>query len=168
MAIKRIKHNYTQKGFIKFITDGAECFWNFWIRHRVLVVDVVGHATYFGSKDNVRDREGYDRREYWTDEKPEDLYESGYKRCEGLHDNLAWVGVPVFMKLHNFKMQTASPDAKDSPRFLYDRAMSNLTTKFARGLARAQAIAGMDLQKLLLMGGIGIAAIVGMKFLGVF
>lgn len=167
MKIVRIKHDYTEKGFIKFIKDGAECFWNFWIKHRVLVVDLRAKISYFGSKEVMREREGYDRTEYWTNEKPEKIYEDGYKRCEGLHDNLAWIGVPVFMKFYDVHM-IADPDEKDSPRFLYDRAMNNLTTRFAKGLARAQAIAGIDIQKLLLMGGIGIAAIVGMKFLGVF
>ena len=45
---------------------------------------------------------------------------------------------------------------------------NNLLNKFAKSLARAAALAGMDIQKLLLMAGLGIAAVIGMKLLGVF
>ena len=45
---------------------------------------------------------------------------------------------------------------------------NNLLNKFAKALARAAALAGMDLQKIILMGAIGIAAVVGMKMFGVF
>ena len=103
----------------------------------------------------MKEREVYERREYWTSVKPEQLYSEGYKRCEGVHDNLAWFGVPVLMKLNNIHtLQVVDPRVKDSPRYLYDRAMNNLTARFAKGLARAQIVGGMDIQKLLLMGGI--------------
>ena len=163
------EHKYTESGFLKFIKDGAECFWQFWLNHRVLIIDITGKLAYVGSKETMKEREVYERREYWTSVKPEQLYSEGYKRCEGVHDNLAWFGVPVLMKLNNIHtLQVEDPRVRDSPRFLYDRAMNNLTARFAKGLARAQIVGGMDIQKLLLMGGIAIAAIVGMKFLGVF
>ena len=160
------EHKYTEYGFIKFLKDGAECFWHFWIRHRVLIVDVTGKMVYFGEKARLRQREVYDRKEYWVDTPVEKIHEDGYRRCEGLHDNLAWFGVPVFMKFNEIRIK--EEQGLDSPRFLYDRSQNNLTTKFARSLARAQALTGMDWQKLLLMGGIGIAAVIGMKVLGVF
>ena len=80
------------------------------------------------------------------------------------------MGVPVFMKLHGFKMIEADDPraSKDDPMFLNDRMQNNLLNKFAKSLARAAALAGMDLQKLILMGAIGIAAVIGMKVFGVF
>ena len=59
-------------------------------------------------------------------------------------------------------------EEKDNPMFLNDRMQSNLLNKFAKSLARAAVIGGMDIQKLILMAGIAVAAIFGMKVLGVF
>ena len=70
------------------------------------------------------------------------------------------------VKFHGFKM--IETDCKDSPMFLNDRMQSNLLNKFAKSLARAALVAGMDLQKIILMGVIGIAALIGMKMFGVF
>ena len=88
----------------------------------------------------------------------------------GLHDSLIWWGVPVYARLYNLRtIEIIDPNAsQDTPSFLYDRMKSNLATKWARGLARISAIAGMDVQKLVLMGGIAVAAIIGMKYMGVF
>jgi hypothetical protein len=156
------KHDYTEKGFIKFIKDGAECFWHSWIKHRVLVCDMI--ADY----DLMQHKEYCIREEYWTDDKKSMLHERGYRICEGLpgHDNLAWMGTPVMMKLYGFK--TIEEISKDNPSFLNDRMQNNLLNKFAKSLASAAALAGMDVQKILVMVGLGIAAVVGMKLFGVF
>ena len=162
----RWKYDYTNRGFGKTFSDLKNVICNSWIKHRVIVCDMI--ADY----DPLQDKEYYIREVYWTDEKPAQLHERGYRICEGCpdHDNLAWMGVPVFMKLHGFKMIEADDPraSKDDPMFLNDRMQNNLLNKFAKSLARAAALAGMDLQKLILMGAIGIAAVVGMKMFGVF
>ena len=156
------EHDYTQKGIGKFFKDLGECIWHSWIKHRVMVCDM------FSDYDIIQMKEYVIRKEYWTDEKTKDLHAKGYRICEGLpsHDNLAWMGVPVMCKLHGFK--TCEIDSKDSPTFLNDRMQNNLLNKFARSLARAVTLGGMDLQKILLMAGLGVAAIIGMKVMGVF
>lgn len=153
------EHDHTKRGFFRNL---KECIWHSWIKHRVMVCDMISDW------DIVQQKEYVIRKEYWTDEKLKKLHETGYRRCEGLpgHDNLAWVGVPVMIKLHGFK--TIEIDSKDSPTFLNDRMSNNLLNKFAKSLARAATLAGMDIQKLLLMAGLGIAAVIGMKLLGVF
>ena len=134
------------------------------INKRVLVVDIIAKHS------NSQNKDYYERKEYWTDTPLAVLHENGYRICEGLHDNIAWIGVPVMMKLHGFKMiEVDDPNfSKDTPSTLNDRMNNNLLNKFAKSLARAAAIAGMDIQKMILIAGVGIAAIVGMKIFGVF
>ena len=154
-------HDYINSGFFK---DLAENIYHRMIHKRVLVVDIIGEHS------NNQNKDYYDRREYWTDTPLRILHENGYRICDGIHDNLAWIGVPVMMKIYGFKELAVDDPAfsKDSPSFLNDRMNNNLLNKFAKSLARAAAIAGMDLQKMILIAGVGIAAIVGMKIFGVF
>lgn len=158
----RWKYDYTNRAFGKTFIDGAICFKNYWIKRRVMVCDI--YADY----DLIQDKEYYKREDNWTDEKLTVLHEQGYKRCENLpdHDNIGWIGVPVMVKFHGFK--TIETESKDTPMFLNDRMQSNLLNKFAKSLARAALVAGMDLQKIILMGVIGVAALIGMKMFGVF
>lgn len=157
-------HDYHGSGIRKFFSDLGENIKHSMIKKRILVVDLVGEHS------NVQHKDYYDRKEYWTDTPAAVLHENGYRICEGLHDNLAWVGVTVMMKIYNFKMiEITDPNfSKDTPSTLNDRMENNLLNKFAKSLARAAAIGGMDIQKLILMGAIGIAAIIGMKMFGVF
>lgn len=160
----RWKYDYTgSRKFGKIISDGIQTFYHFWIRHRVIVCDII--ANY----DVVQDKEYFIREDYWTDEKLANLHEQGYRSCENLpdHDNLAWFLVPVMVKFHGFKTIEID-NSRDDPRFLNDRIQNNLLNKFARSLARAATLAGMDIQKLVLMAGLGVAAIIGMKIFGVF
>ena len=157
-------HDYHGSGIGKFFSDLGENIKHSMIKKRILIVDINGVHS------NVQNKDYYDRKEYWTDVPATVLHENGYRICEGLHDNLAWIGVTVMMKINNFKMiEITDPNfSKDTPSTLNDRMENNLLNKFAKSLARAQALAGMDLQKLILMGAIGIAAIIGMKMFGVF
>ncbi len=157
------EYEYTKKrAMFKTFADGWETLKHFWIKKRVMVIDLT--ADY----DEELHKEYYIRRSYWTDEKAAELHAKGYRICKNCpdHDNLAWIGVPVLIKLHGFK--TFETDEKDNPMFLNDRMNNNLLNKFAKSLARAAIVGGMDLQKLILMGAIGVAAVIGMKFMGVF
>ena len=157
-------HDYKQKGLGKFFSDLKECITHSWIHKRILCVDIIGEHN-----ENLK-KDFFLRKEYWTDVPAEQLHECGYRICEGLHDNIAWIGVPVMMKIYNFKLiEIEDPNfSKDTPSTLNDRMNNNLLNKFAKSLARAAAIAGMDVQKMILIGAIGIGAIVGMKMFGVF
>lgn len=156
------EYDYTDRRFGKTFSDLIKVIKHSWIKHHVIVIDLI--ADY----DEERKKEYYIREEYWTDEKLTVLHEQGYRRSDSTpdHDNLAWIGVPIMIRINGFK--TCEEISRDSPSFLNDRMQNNLLNKFARALARAAALAGMDLQKLILMGAIGIAAVVGMKIFGVF
>ena len=157
-------HDYHGSGIGKFFSDLKENIIHSMIHKRILVVDIVGEHS------NVQNKDYYKRQEYWTDIPAEILHENGYRICEGLHDNIAWIGVPVMCKIYNFKLiEIQDPNfSKDTPSTLNDRMQNNLLNKFARSLARAATLGGMDIQKMILMGAIGIAAIIGMKVFGVF
>lgn len=156
------EYKYTDRRFGKTFSDLFQVIKHSWLKHRVIIIDMTAEF------DQVQQKEYYIREEFWTDEKLTTLHEQGYRRSDGTpdHDNLAWMGVPIMIRIHGFK--TFDADDKDSPSFLNDRMQNNLLNKFAKALARAAALAGMDLQKLILMGAIGIAAVVGMKMFGVF
>lgn len=156
-----IEHNYLKGGFFKDLKSNIKyriC------KKMVLCIDIIGEHS------NVQNKDYYDRREYWTDTPKEILHENGYRICEGIHDNLAWFGVPVMMKIYNFKIpECTDPNfSQDTPSTLNDRMNNNLMNKFAKSLARAAAIAGIDIQKMILIAAVGIGAIVGMKMFGVF
>ena len=159
-----IEYDHLDRNPFKFFIDGAKCFKHFWIKQRVLCVDIIGEHS------NVQNKDYYTRHEYWTDTPLKVLHENGYRICEGIHDSLAWWGVPVMMKIYNFNtIEVTDPNfSKDTPSYLNDRINNNLLNRFAKSLARASAIAGMDIQKMILIGAIGIGAIVGMKMFGVF
>ena len=162
----RWKYDYTDRRFGKTFADLFQVIKHSWIKHHVIVIDLI--ADY----DVLQHKEYYIREEYWTDEKLTSLHECGYKKSENTpdHDNLAWIGVPIMIKIRDFKTtEITDPEAsRDDPMFLNDRMESNLLKQFAKSLARAATLAGMDLQKLILMGAVGIAAVVGMKMFGVF
>lgn len=160
----QVAHNYTKRGIIKAFKDLFECFWYGWVRGMRLKVD-------FKGKENIiNHRQGYERTEFWTKEKSEDLHAVGYKQIEGLKNSLIWWGIPIYGRLQGFRtIEITDPNAsKDTPMTLDDRMHSNLTTKFAKSLARATTLAGMDLQKMALMGAIAVGAVLGMHYFGVF
>ena len=156
-----IEHDYIHEGFFKNLFENIK---HRVIHKRVLMVDIIGKHS------NVQNKDFYERKEHWVDTPKELLHENGYRICDGIHDSLAWWGVPVMMKIHNFKLvEVTDPNfSQDTPSTLNDRMNNNLLNKFAKSLARAAAIAGMDIQKMILIGAVGIAAIVGMKMFGVF
>ena len=154
-------HDYINSGFFKDLFENIK---HRMIHKRILVVDIIAHHS------NVQNKDYYQRKEYWTDMPASILHENGYRICEGIHDNIAWIGVPVMMKLYGFKEKVVDDPnfSQDTPSTLNDRMNNNLLNKFAKSLARAAAIAGMDIQKMILIGAVGVAAIVGMKVFGVF
>ena len=156
-----IEYDYLNGGFFKDLFLNLK---HSVINKRVLVVDIIARHS------NSQNKDYYERKEYWTDTPKKVLHENGYRICDGIHDSLAWWGVPVMMKIHGFKMiEVDDPNfSHDTPSTLNDRMQNNLLNKFAKSLARAAAIAGMDIQKMILIAAVGIGAIVGMKLFGVF
>ena len=109
------------------------------------------------------------RKETFTTQSSEELHAFGYRKCKGLYDNILWMGIPVYVRIvggHIF--DTSSNEySKDTAVTLHDAMTSDATTSFIKSMVKGQ-IGTMDVQKLLFIGGIAAAAIIGMKVLGVF
>ena len=156
-----IEYDYLKGGFFKDLLQNIK---HRMIHKRVLMVDIIARHS------NTQNKDYYERKEYWVDTPLKVLHENGYRICDGIHDSIAWIGVPIMMKIYGFKMiEVDDPNfSQDTPSTLNDRMQNNLLNKFAKSLARAAAIAGMDIQKMILIAAVGIGAIVGMKMFGVF
>ena len=156
-----IEYDYLKGGFFKDLLQNIK---HRMIHKRVLMVDIIARHS------NTQNKDYYERKEYWVDTPLRVLHENGYRICDGIHDSIAWIGVPVMMKIYGFKMiEVDDPNfSQDTPSTLNDRMQNNLLNKFAKSLARAATIAGMDIQKMILIAAVGIGAIVGMKMFGVF
>lgn len=117
----------------------------------------------------------YDRTNTWTRLKPYELELRGFKRCERLYDSIVWWGVPVYLKLQDFRMYDITADkepdgsytySQDTPATLNDFMRSNATEKFIRGMAKT-GLPEMDLQKLVMMGIVAVGAVIGLWMLGI-
>lgn len=122
------------------------------------------------------DKKEFYRIDRWTTETKDQIISRGYRKCVGLHDNLAWIGIRVYIKINNgseFDTTVKDPHGRfvysqDTAITLNDAFLSDADDRFIRGMGRARAMLQMDLQTLAMMGIIGIGAVVGMYFLGVF
>jgi len=117
----------------------------------------------------------YQRKEIWTDRSADELQRDGYKRVSGLHDSLVWWGVPIYLRINGGdKFDIHQVDANGVPLYsqdtaatLHDVMQSRATESFIKGMGKTQ-LSSMDTQKILLIGIIGAAAVLGMWMLGVF
>lgn len=117
----------------------------------------------------------YVRSEKWTDMKPIELQRAGYKKVEGLHDNLAWWGVPVYLRISGgSKFNIHARDKKgellysqDTAATLHDVMQSRATEQFLKGMGKTK-LPEIDLQKMLFIGIIAAGAVFGLWMLGFF
>lgn len=104
-------------------------------------------------------------REAWTRRPLSEISEMGYCHCYGWKDNLAWWGCPTYIKITGGIV----PDAinKETATTHNDRMKSNATKKFVRSLWRT-SLPSLSIQQIALIGILGIGAVVGMWWMGVF
>ena len=119
---------------------------------------------------------GYFRRDFWTEEPPEQLNKDGYLKCTGLYDSILFWGVPVYLRVHNLQQFDVHAKDPDTGRFLYsqdtaatlhDSMTSSATKDFIRGMAKT-TMSSMDAQKMIMIAILGAGAFFGMWMLGVF
>lgn len=117
----------------------------------------------------------YSRTEHWTKISPAELQRAGYKKVEGLHDNIAWWGVPVYLRISggskfNIRARNKNGEllySQDTAATLHDVMQSNATKKFLKGLNKAK-LPEMDLQKMIFIAILGAGAFFGLYMLGFF
>lgn len=118
----------------------------------------------------------YRRSDCWTAREPEELHKAGYLpsiRTPG-YDNIAWWRVPIFARIHDgfvFDIHRRDADgnllySQDTPNTLEDELRSNAVRDFIKGLFKT-SLPTMDLQKILMIGILGVGAVFGLMMLGV-
>jgi len=165
--IKTTEHQYWNKGlFYNF----KMIFWHRWIKGQVLKVDLIAKPDVLG------DDRKYRRTEYWTNESTAELRSKyDYKKAIKWYDSLLWGTVPVWIRLSNLeKFDIHQKDkagnyiySQDTSATLNDVMTSNATAQFIKQMAKI-AMSKMDMQTMILMAIVGVGAIVGLHYLGIF
>lgn len=158
-----VPHEYERQSFIY---DLKMCLRHHWLKSRCLRVDI-----------EIKPDESRDvmvRREYWTERPAWELAQMGYKKCTGLHDSIAWWGVPVYAQIRGgevYDIRATAPDgsllhSQDTSATLNDAMLSTSTSDFIKGMGRT-ALPAMDIQKIIFIAIIGIGALLGVRMLGI-
>lgn len=117
----------------------------------------------------------YTRTESWTTVPAVELQKAGYKKVDGLHDSLAWWGVPVYLRISGgatFDITATDPKtgqflySQDTAATLHDVMTSRATENFIKGMGKTQ-LSTMDLQKLGMIAIVGAGAVFGLYMLGI-
>jgi len=166
-----VSHEYERQSLFY---DLKMCFRHHWLKSRCLRVDIEIKSI---CPNILRADEPQDvmvRREHWTERPAWELAQMGYKKCSGLHDSIAWWGVPVYAKIRGgevYDIRATAPDgsllhSQDTSATLNDAMLSTSTPDFIRGMGRT-ALPAMDIQKIIFIVIIGIGALLGVKMLGI-
>ena len=169
MKIHLTKHEYQRPGILYHL---GQIIWHRWVKGEVLKVelDVRPQTAIFGKQPKYR------RYEYWTNEKTSELRSIyDYKKAIKWYDSLIWMGVPVWLKIRNveqfdIRQRDKSGNfiySQDTAATLNDVMTSNATSVFIKQMAKI-AMSKMDLQTMILMAIIGVGAVVGLHYLGIF
>lgn len=113
------------------------------------------------------------RTEFFTSEPLPKLASQGFKKCIGFHDNLAWWGVPQYVKIIGGEVfDITEKDEKGNLKYcqfnainLNDYMSSNATMDFIKGMFKGRKLQKMDVQKLAMIGIIAVGAIFGLFLL---
>lgn len=119
----------------------------------------------YGAPIQIGRKEEYVRREEWVNFSRSEIAKMGYTQCEGLKDSLAWWGVPIYCRFIGGR--TAMAEDLQTATTLNDRMRSHATRDFIKGLFKG-SLPAMDIQKIGLLAILGVGAILGMWWLGVF
>lgn len=156
------EHCYTRETLFSTI---KEVVWNGWIKHHKLLVDLTLRP------DVIPGTPLYLRREKWTDRFTDEICADGYKKAKGLHDSILWSGVNIFVRIHNaveFPIAQVFPEKKDTAFTLNDAMLSDTDARFKKSLAKAALTQAADWQRIILFGGLGVAAVILTKYFGLW
>lgn len=143
---------------------------NRWLKGRKLKIDFIAKPAELGGDNEAR------IIERWTDETTAELREIGhYKKVIGWKDSIVFAGVQCYIKIRNlekFDQDVLDSNgcriySEDSASTLHDVITSNNIMQAIRNMAKV-AMSKMDIQTMVLIAIIGVGAVVGMHFLGVF
>ena len=106
----------------------------------------------------------YRVKEKWVKLSRSDIAYYDYTPCIGYKDSIDWIGVPTYCRIHG---GIVPPNIDDqSATRLNDCMKNDATKKFEKSLGKGQ-LSKMDTQKLILLGVLGVGAVLALWFTGV-
>lgn len=160
----------------RFFYELKQTFFHRHIMKRKLLVDMRFYlSTPDVTKPNVKPIKSLECKQYWTDYETKDIHKMGYLPVERLHDSLAWVGVPIYLRFDNPQKFEVPQDkdeknhylySQDTPSTLYDKWHSNATKDFIRNMSKL-GMREIDTQTIIMIGICAGGALVGMWLLGI-
>lgn len=171
-----VEYIYTPQP-MKFLNDLVNVWWYGRILQMKLVSDMRFYlATPDISKPNLKPVKSLERKEKWTTRKTTEICQMGYLPANRLHDSIPWLAIPVYIRFDN-PQRFIVPDTKDekghflypqdTPSTLYDKWHSNATKEFIKNMSKL-GVRQVDTQTMIMMGIIGVGAIVGLWMMGFF
>ena len=157
-----IEHKYTRETFFNSLSEVIRYGW---IKKRKLIVDITLRP------DVIPGTPQYIRVEKWTDAHDDEICSRGYKLAKGLHDSILWSGVKIYARIHNakeFPISIVFPEKKDTAFTLNDAMLSDTDARFKKSLAKAALTQAADWQRIILLGGLGVAAVILTKYFGLW
>lgn len=141
-------------------------------RGEKITVDIIQKMDYVGGIKGPY----YDREDRWTEQTSDELHKIGYLpgvRVPG-YDSLAWYNVPIYVRLLNWQQFDihAKDEAgnflysQDTPSTLHDEMKSNATQEFIKAMFKT-SLPNIDIQKIIMIGILGIGAVFGLMMMGV-
>lgn len=118
----------------------------------------------------------YHRDDCWTEASSDELHKAGYLpgvRVPG-YDSIQWWRQPVYVRVLNFQQfnihvkneQGQYIYSQDTPSTLNDEMNSNATKDFIKAMFKT-TLPTMDVQKIIMIGILGVGAIFGLMMMGV-
>lgn len=104
-------------------------------------------------------------REAWTRKDSASISKMGYAKCEGLKDSIAWMGVPVYAKIIGGIVPPS--ENLESATTLNNNMRSTATKEFFRKMWKVK-LPSLSIQQIIIIVILGVGAILGMWWLGVF
>ena len=156
------EHIYTRETFFNSL---CEVIKHGWIKKHKLIVDITLRP------EVLEGAPLYLRSEKWTDAHDDEICSKGYRRAKGLHDSILWSGVRIYVRIHNaieFPISEVFPEKKDTAFTLNDAMLSDTDNKFKKSLAKAALTQAADWQRIILFGGLGVAAVILTKYFGLW
>lgn len=100
----------------------------------------------------------------WTDAKESEIYEKGYMQAEKWSDDLRYIGVKIYVRMHGFKLP--EEPSKITSSVLYNVYSSRSVNKFISGITKIN-FNSMDMKTLAVIIPVAIGIALGMfYFLG--
>lgn len=158
----KMEHDYTRETFFGNL---KECLYHKFIKKRKLLVRFILKPGELGGKPEYR------REETWTDMPISEINAAGFRYSKGLHDSIAWLGTPIYVRIENgkeFPIEQFYPNKKDTAYTLNDAMLSNTEASFKKSLSKAALTAAADWQKIILIAVAGVIGIILTKYFGLW